>query len=266
MNDNEKALYNKTLNQIPVRKGKMKIEVMKRYGKGYSDNRLIFKFAAPVAMAMLVVLLALAILPKNDDFPLKVYAAEGEYVQLGKEAVSLKSKYEPYMLSYSTINSKQNEDYRCVFCFDIECESEDVERITYKIEGEKTYSSIAEFSKNEVWFAKISDKEYEQNSNGFPFVYRYMGSEGDMEIFTYLGSELVVEINQQDNPNYYIEYRLAKNEDGSLYANDFEIQVIIENKDGTTIEKKLKFEPGLEKVKDGINGIEIVNELWVNLE
>lgn len=156
MGDNEKELYNKALEQIPVRKEIMKAEVMKKYNQKFNCKGRTVRFVGPVAVAMIVVLLAVVVLPKNNDLPLRVYATEGEYVKLGKEAVSLKSKYEPYMLLYSTLNNKQKEDYSCVFYFDIQCEAENVESITYKIEGEKTYSHIAQFGENDVWFVKVT--------------------------------------------------------------------------------------------------------------
>ena len=48
---------------------------------------------------MIVVLLSVIMFPKNDNFPFIVYAANGEYVQLGKDAISLKPKCEPYLLT-----------------------------------------------------------------------------------------------------------------------------------------------------------------------
>ena len=266
MSDKEKDLYNKALEQIPVRKEKIKAEVMKRYDRSFAGKNRTFKFAGPVAVAMIVVLLAVVIWPKNNELPLRVYAAEGEYVQLGKEAVSLKSKYEPYILTYSTINNKQKDDYSCVFYFDIQCESEEAERITYKIEGEKTYSNIAQFDKNDVWFVKVSDKEFDQNNSDYPFDYRYMTNEGEKEVFTYLGSELIVENNKQDAGDYFIEYKIDKDDNGKLYAPNFEIQVMLEKEDGTTTERTLVFEPVFKIVENDINGAGIMNELWVSVE
>lgn len=265
MIDNEKELYNKALEQIPVRKEIMKAEVMKRYDRSFNRKNRTFRFAGSVAIAMVVVFLAVVILPKNNEVPLRVYAAEGEYVKLGKEAVSLKSMYEPHILTYSTLGKNQKEDYSCVFYFDMDCESEDVERITYKIQGENTYLNIAGFDKNDVWFAKVSDKEFDQNNGCYPFDYRYMETNENKEVFTYLGNKIVVDDNDTSG-NYYIEYRINKDDNGNLYADSFEMKVIIEKSDGTTIERKLRFEPVLKMMENDVNGTGILNELWVELQ
>ncbi len=261
MKEIEREAYKETLGQIPVRTEKIKQKVMLQYNRtsNMGNNRIRFKLAVP-AVLMILLLLSVFIFPKTDSISLKVYAADGEYMELGKEAVSLKSKYEPYLMTYST----QNTGYSCVFSFDINCESKDVKSLTYKIVGEKTASNSSEFRKNNIWFVEITDKECIQSNKDYPFDYRSMETEGEKETFTYLGSELVVEDDLQKDKNYFIEYKADKNENGELYAEAFDVQVIIENKDGTVTEKVLKFQPVFKVIKDSIGGVEIVNELWVN--
>ena len=265
MRDNKKDLYNKALKQVPVRNEKIKQEVMKTYDNKSHIKSGALGFVSSVAIVMAVVFLVVFISPNRETLVLKVYAAQGQYVELGKEAVSLKSKYEPYVMTYSTINKKQKEDYSCVFYFDINCESEEVERITYKIQGENTASNIADFNKNNIWFAKITDKELNVNETNTSFDYRYMETEETKEVFTYLGNEIVVEDLLLDN-NYYIEYRINKDGNGQLYAENFEMEVTIERKDGTTIERELVFEPMIETMEDDVNGTNLMNELWVSVK
>ena len=265
MRDNEKDLYNKVLKQVPVRNEKIKQEVLKTYDNKTNIKSIALGFVSSVAIVMAVVFLVVFISPNRETLVLKVYAAQGQYVELGKEAVSLKSKYEPYVMTYSTINKTQKEDYNCVFYFDINCELEDVEKITYQIQGESTASHIADFNKNNVWFAKVSDKEFDQNNVYYPFDYRYMETEETKEVFTYLGNEIVVEDLVLDN-NYYIEYKMGKGDTGQLYAENFEMKVLIEKKDGTIIERELVFEPMLKTIEDDINGTNLMNELWVRVK
>ena len=265
MRDNEKDWYNKALKQVPVRNEKIKQEVLKTCDNKSHVRGRALGFVSSVAIVMAAVLLAVFILPNKETMVLKVYAAQGQYVELGREAVSLKSKYEPYVMTYSTINKTQKEDYNCVFYFDINCESEEVERITYKIQGENTASNIADFNKNNIWFAKITDKELNVNETNTPFDYRYMETEETKEVFTYLGNEIVVEDLLLDN-NYYIEYRINKDGNGQLYAENFEMEVTIERKDGTTIERELVFEPMIETMEDDVNGTNFMNELWVSVK
>ena len=153
-----------------------------------------------------------------------------------------------------------NNENLCVFGFDIQCEAEDIKKIIYKIQDERTASNISEFYKNSVWFLEVSDKECQQDNMDFPFDYRCIETEDAEEVYTYLGSELGVEEKKQNERNYYLEYRIGKDEHGNLYAESFDIQVIIEKKDGTIIEKKLEFEPVFEM------GEVCVNELWVKVE
>ena len=265
MRDNKKDLYNKALKQVPVRNEKIKQEVMKTYDNKSHIKSGALGFVSSVAIVMAVVFLVVFISPNRETLVLKVYAAQGQYVELGKEAVSLKSKYEPYVMTYSTINKTQKEDYSCVFYFDINCESEEVERITYKIQGENTASNIADFNKNNVWFAKVSDKEFDQNNVHYPFDYRYMETEETKEVFTYLGNEIVVEDLVLDN-NYYIEYKIKKDGNGQLHAESFEVKVIIEKQDGTTIERELVFEPMMKTMEDDVSGTNLMNELWVSVK
>ena len=265
MRDNKKDLYNKVLKQVPVRNEKIKQEVMKTYDNKSHIKSGALGFVSSVAIVMAVVFLVVFISPNRETLVLKVYAAQGQYVELGKEAVSLKSKYEPYVMTYSTINKKQKEDYSCVFYFDINCESEEVERITYKIQGENTASNIADFNKNNVWFAKITDKELNANETNTPFDYRYMETEETKEVFTYLGNEIVVEDLVLDN-NYYIEYKIKKDGNGQLHAESFEVKVIIEKQDGTTIERELVFEPMIKTMEDDVSGTNLMNELWVSVK
>lgn len=265
MRDNKKDLYNKVLKQVPVRNEKIKQEVMKTYDNKSHIKSGALGFVSSVAIVMAVVLLVVFISPNKEMLVLKVYAAQGQYVELGKEAVSLKSKHEPYVMTYSTINKTQKEDYSCVFYFDINCESEEVERITYKIQGESTASHIADFNKNNVWFAKVSDKEFDQNNVYYPFDYRYMETEETKEVFTYLGNKIVVEDLLLDN-NYYIEYKINKDGNGQLYAENFEMKVIIEKQDGTTIERELVFEPMMKTMEDYVSGTNLMNELWVSVK
>ena len=265
MRDNKKDLYNKALKQVPVRNEKIKQEVMKTYDNKSHIKSGALGFVSSVAIVMAVVFLVVFISPNRETLVLKVYAAQGQYVELGKEAVSLKSKYEPYVMTYSTINKKQKEDYSCVFYFDINCESEEVERITYNIQGENTASNIADFNKNNIWFAKITGKELNANETNTPFDYRYMETEETKEVFTYLGNEIVVEDLLLDN-NYYIEYRINKDGNGQLYAENFEMEVTIERKDGTTIERELVFEPMIKTMEDDVNGTNLINELWVSVK
>ena len=265
MRDNEKDLYNKALKQVPVRNEKIKQEVLKTCDNKSHVRGRALGFVSSVAIVMAAVLLVVFILPNKETMVLKVYAAQGQYVELGREAVSLKSKYEPYVMIYSTINKTQKEDYNCVFYFDINCELEDVEKITYQIQGESTASHIADFNKNNVWFAKVSDKEFDQNNVYYPFDYRYMETEETKEVFTYLGNEIVVEDLVLDN-NYYIEYKIKKDSNGQLHAEKFEMKVIIERKDGTMIEKELVFEPMLKTIEDDVNGTNLMNELWVRVK
>ena len=199
MRDNEKDLYNKALKQVPVRNEKIKQEVLKTYDNKSHVRGRTLGFVSSVAIVMAAVLLVVFILPNKETMVLKVYAAQGQYVELGKEAVSLKSKYEPYVMTYSTINKTQKEDYNCVFYFDINCELEDVEKITYQIQGENTVSNITDFDKNKVWFVKITDKELYANGTNYPFDYRCMDTGETKEVFTYLGNEIVVEDILIDN-------------------------------------------------------------------
>ena len=265
MRDNKKDLYNKALKQVPVRNEKIKQKVMKTYDNKTNIKSRALGFVSSVAIVMAVVLLVVFISPNKEMLVLKVYAAQGQYVELGKEAVSLKSKHEPYVMTYSTINKKQKEDYSCVFYFDINCESEEVERITYKIQGESTASHIADFNKNNVWFAKVSDKEFDQNNVYYPFDYRYMETEETKEVFTYLGNEIVIEDLVLDN-NYYIEYKIKQDGNGQLHAESFEVKVIIEKQDGTTIERELVFEPMMKTMEDYVSGTNLMNELWVSVK
>ena len=265
MRDNKKDLYNKALKQVPVRNEKIKQEVMKTYDNKSHIKSGALGFVSSVAIVMAVVLLVVFILPNKEMLVLKVYAAQGQYVELGKEAVSLKSKHEPYVMTYSTINKTQKEDYSCVFYFDINCESEEVERIVNQIQGENTASNIADFDKNNVWFVKITDKEWEVNETSYPFDYRYMETGETKEVFTYLGNEIVVEDVLNDN-NYYIEYKMGKDDTGQLYAEKFEMKVTIERKNGTMIEKELVFEPMLKTIEDDVNGTNLMNELWVRVK
>lgn len=265
MRDNEKDLYNKALKQVPVRNEKIKQEVLKTYDNKSHVRGRTLGFVSSVAIVMAAVLLVVFILPNKETMVLKVYAAQGQYVELGREAVSLKSKYEPYVMTYSTINKTQKEDYNCVFYFDINCELEDVEKITYQIQGESTASHIADFNKNNVWFAKVSDKEFDQNNVYYPFDYRYMETEETKEVFTYLGNEIVVEDLVLDN-NYYIEYKIKKDGNGQLNAESFEVKVIIEKQDGTTIERELVFEPMMKTMEDYVSGTNLMNELWVSVK
>ena len=260
MREDEKELYKKVFAELPVRTGKLKDEVLNMYDRVSNEKVQTFQFVISAAVVMIVVLLLVIMFPKNDNFPFIVYAANGEYVQLGKDAISLKPKCEPYLLTNSTLNTKQNEAYSCVFGFDIQCEAEDIKKTVYKIQGERTVSHISEFYKNSVWFVEVSDKEYKQDNMDFPFNYRYIETEDIAEVYTYLGSELDVEEKKRDERKYYIEYRIGKDEHGNWYAESFDIQVIIEKKDGTVIEKKLAFEPVFEM------GEVCVNELWVKVE
>jgi hypothetical protein len=266
MKENEKDLYKKAIDQIPVRTGKIKKEVMERYNCSVDKKYKTYKFVPSVAIAMIVVILAAFISPKTEALPLKVYAAEGEYVQLGKEAVNLKAKQEPYLLTYSILNTTQNQDYSCVFNFDIYCDSEEVEKITYIIEGEKTVRHIEAFSENSIWFAEVSDREMKQNAGKYPFDYRYMENGDNREVFTYLGNKFVVDKSNQNSRNFYIEYKINPDENGELCADDFAIQIILEYKDGSLIEKRLNCKPIFKLTDDAATGIEIVNELWVNIE
>ena len=264
MRDNEKDLYNKALKQVPVRNEKIKQEVLKTCDNKSHVKGRILGFVSSFEIVMAAVLLIVSILPNKENLVLKVYAAQGQYIELGKEAVSLKSKYEPYVTIYSTIDKIQ-QDYSGVFYFDINCELEDVERIVYQIQGENTASNIADFDKNNVWFVKITDKEWEVNKTSYPFDYRYMETGETKEVFTYLGNEIVVEDVLNDN-NYYIEYKMDKDDTGQLYAENFEMKVLIEKKDGTIIERELVFEPMLKTIEDDINGTNLMNELWVRVK
>ena len=260
MREDEIQLYKKALAKIPVRTGKMKVEVLNMYDSVSNKKDRRTQYVVPVVVVIIVVFLSVIMFPKNDNLSLSVYAANGEYVQLGKDAISLKPKCEPYLLTNSTLHTKQNEAYSCVFGFDIQCEAEDIKKIIYKIQDERTASNISEFYKNSVWFLEVSDKECQQDNMDFPFDYRCIETEDAEEVYTYLGSELGVEEKKQNERNYYIEYRIGKDEHGNLYAESFDIQVIIEKKDGTVIEKKLAFEPVFEM------GEVCVNELWVKVE
>ena len=92
-----------------------------------------------------------------------------------------------------------------------------------------------------------------------------METEETKEVFTYLGNEIVVEELLLDN-NYYIEYRINKDGNGQLYAESFEVKVIIEKQDGTMIERELVFEPMIKITEDTVNRVGIMNELWVSVK
>jgi hypothetical protein len=265
MREVERETYKEALRQIPVRTAKMRAEVMKRYDNASAPDhkRSQFKFAVPAALFMALLLLSVAILPKKNVIPLKVYAASGEYVTLGKEAVILKPQYEPYLVTYSTTDDNRDKDYSCVFRFDIGCESEEVNRITYKIIGEKTASDSKEFGECNIWFVEITDRKTMQSDNDHRFVYRYIESESEKEAFTYLGSELTVEENGQDSGSYFIEYKIGKDENGNFQAEPFDVQVLLVKKGGSVTERILKFEPRFRETEDKGGGVETVNELWV---
>ena len=44
------------------------------------------------------------------------------------------------------------------------------------------------------------------------------------------------------------------------------MEVTIERKDGTTIERELVFEPMIETMEDDVNGTNLMNELWVSVK
>ncbi len=265
MREVERETYKEALRQVPVRTAKMRAEVMKRYDNASARDRKRsqFQFVVPAAVFMALLLLSVAILPKKNLIPLKVYAASGEYVTLGKEAVSLKPQYEPYLVTYSTTDDNGDKDYSCVFCFDIDCESEEVTGITYKITGGKASSDSKEFGENNIWFVEITDQKQIESDNDHRLVYRYMESESEKEAFIYLGSELTVDEKGQDSGNYFIEYKISKDENDNFHAEPFDVQVLLEKKDGSVTERILKFEPRIRETGDKGGGVEIVNELWV---
>ena len=245
MREDEQRLYKEAFGQVPTRTGKIKVEVMKRYdGKPSRFNRRTLRFAVPIVLLLVITMLTVVILPKTDSVPLMVYAANGEYVELGKEAVNLKVQYEPYL-----VNSQQDEQYSCVFLFDIVCESKDVRSITYKIVGEKTAMDVSEFSQNDVWFAEVTNKKADKSNKKYPFDYRYMETKDEKETYTYLGTELIVDGNEQNQRNYYIECKMDQGE-------PFYIHVSVEKLEGTNVEKELKLKPALKEM----------GELWVNLK
>ena len=221
------------------------MEVMKQYDKKTSQyNRWTLRFAVPIVLLLVLTVLTVAVLPKTNSVPLMVYAANGEYMELGEEAVNLKVQYEPYLAT-----SQLEEPYSCVFLFDIVCESKDVKSITYKIVGESTVSDMSEFSKNDVWFAEVTNKKINKSSKTYPFDYRYIESKDERETYTYLGAELRVDGNEQNQRKYYIECKMDLGE-------PFYIHVSVEKQDGTIIEQELKLKPALKEM----------GELWVNMK
>ena len=66
--------------------------------------------------------------------------------------------------------------------------------------------------------------------------------------------------------NYYIEYKIKKDGNGQLHAESFEVKVIIEKQDGTTIERELVFEPMMKTMEDYVSGTNLMNELWVSVK
>ena len=267
MKDNERKLYKEALGRIPVRMGKIKMEVLEHYdGSCKVDKKRVFaKAAIPAAVLMCLVLLAVTVVPKNDVGSLKVYAANGEYVELGKDAVSLKQKYDGYLNTVSLGDDGEIEKYTCGFAFSVGYEADKVEKITYKIVGEKTALHIREFDQNNVWFVAVTGKEWEPSNGSYPFEYRRITEEGEKAYFVYLGNEVQATDENQNGLNYLLELKIDKDKNGMPYAEPFEIEMEIEKKDGTTIERTLEFEPKIEKIEDSENGDAVTNELWVRM-
>lgn len=220
-------------------------------------------------MLMIVVLLSVSVLSGHNQVTFVVYASEGNQVELGNDAVKLRKQIDFESAGVSIYGEKQKAEF--VYRFDIKCEGENLKKITYIIEGEKTASNIHELGNHIVWFAEVADIPYDSSKNrAYPFAYRSYENAGKRETYVYLGSQYTVDANHQNDKYYCIEYRIEKDSNDEYHTKPFDICVSIEMMDGSMIEKVLHLVPEFDvmneeggTVADGVNA-EFYYELWVS--
>lgn len=240
--------YVEAMKRVSVQKDKLQAGVEKRLSKP-SVKKNYWK---AVAACVIIFALVLGLVPsqKSDGLVLTVYAADGTASALGKDSIALKQNVTFKMSGDSKY--QQGKDYTDgsqIFLFLIGCDDEEVKQITYCIEGEYTADSLKNMGENQVWFAEqltIDAEEYTRRmaeTNG-PGIYKSLKNP-DTQIYTaysYIGSSYSISAENQYAKDYCIEFKTSKGADG-WSAKAFNIDVIIEMKDGTLAEKKICCQP-----------------------
>lgn len=265
-------VYKNMMEQIPMRTDKILHEVemagetVKTENKGRTNR---FKFVMAVSVLMIVVLLSVSVLPGTNQVTFVVYASERNQIELGSDAVKLRKQIDFESAGVSIYGDKQKAEL--VYRFDIKCEGENLKRITYAIEGEKTAANIHELGNHTVWFAEVVDISYDSSRNrNYPFTYRSYENGGKRETYVYLGSQYTVDANHQNDKYYCIEYRMEKDSKSKYHTQPFDICVSIEKTDGSMMKKVLHLIPEFDvmngeggTVANGENA-EFYYELWVS--
>lgn len=239
--------YCEAMRNVLVQKNKLQTNVERRLAKA-SITRNYRKIAAA---CVIIFALVLGLVPfyKNDGLVLTVYAADGTKSELGKDDVTIKTNVSVEMSRYSKNSEKKYIHGNELFLFLIGCDDERVKQITYQIEGESTAETLDDMSDNRVWFAEqltFNKEEYAQKwgESNAPGIYASLQNPdtGIYTAYSYIGSSYSVSAENQYEKKYCIEFETCTDADG-WYAASFNIDVLIEMKDGTFAEKKLCCQP-----------------------
>ena len=243
-----KEKYCEAMGNVEVCKEHLQAEVEKRLHK-HRGNKSYLKMAAACVVLLVLVL---GILPtiRNAGVVMNVYAADGSRFVVDKEGVALSGHVLPSMGVYT--KDMQNPEWvrgSQVFKFLIGCDHDNVETITYTIQGEHTVEKLKDKGENQVWFAKklvLSEAEYEQRksrqNDGKIYSILQNVTTKDYTVMEYIGSSYTVKMENQFDEVYCVEFR-TNCEDGVWKAEEFQINVLLEMKDGSTVKKKLLLQP-----------------------
>lgn len=243
-----KEKYCQAMNNIPVRNDYMQTEVEKRLHEK-TGSKWYLKVAAACIVLLVV---AVGVLPmiRNAGVVMNVYAADGSRFAVDKEGVALSGYVQPRMGAYTQdVQNPEMISGTQAFYFLIGCDHENVDKITYSIEGEHTVDQLKDKGENEVWFAKeliLSEEEYvkKKSEESGVGIYKFLQFPSTKEyiVYEYIGSSYTVAKENQFNEAYCVEFR-TNYDNGVWTAEEFQITVLLEMKNGSTVKKKLLLQP-----------------------
>ena len=177
--------------------------------------------------------------PFPVSLAMTVYAADASMHELGPNPTTIYNSLTPdkgFTSFYDYGNGKGRES----FVFNVTCDRNDVESITYVISGEEAAQSVLEMDYNHAWFStqKLSSDRVEQE---FPIYATRRSPEGTY-VYSYIGNSITIDKDNQNESGIILEYWVDYN--GEHWdADAISINVNILLKDGTAIEKEMIVSP-----------------------
>lgn len=198
------------------------------------------------AMVACLCLVLIGVLQFNQSSPqsfgLTAYAADGTSYEIGEVPTAISNDIAVNSRFYARVEDGDGYGSES-FLFRIICENNNVTSITYTIDNEITAQNSFEMVRNKAWFA-IQELTEEATTNVFPVYATRQLAEGTYT-HSYIGNSFTVNYDEQSSSEVFLEYRIENN-NGEWSADEICIDVNIELKDGTIMQKKLLLCPTYE--------------------